>query len=549
MKQAIAGAGMVILSSAALAGAPVGMTPVAGDPVRIASGLVAGTHLDEGVDAYLGIPYAKPPLGDLRWRAPQPVTWQGVWNADRKGAQCIQMLRRHDINHYFGEEVSGEDCLNLNLWKPASAKAGDKLPVIVFIYGGAGTIGSAGMAHYDGAAVARHGALFVNMNYRVGLLGFMSHPELSAEQGGHSGNYGYLDQNAALRWVHDNIAAFGGDPEKVILVGQSFGASSVAAQVMSPLSKGLFRGAVLSSGCNLTREGVPLAQGEKTGLEVQKRLGLANLHALRQAPADQILSQQAESQNLTVTAGVAIPRVMDGYFWPGTVAQGLRNHQGSAVPLIANSNSDDNDALRYPLTQARNLAEYRELAARMYGKDAEAFLRLYPVRQDSDVPIVSRQAAMESGFLAGSRDCAVLNKLYNQQPTYVSLFTRRHPYRAGVVIADQDTASVGAYHNADIPYFFGTLDAFNLIRPTRDWTADDKALSEAMLGSLIAFARTGVPPIAGKAWPVWNEKAPDYAIWGGKAPKARMDLARMDWIAAHPPAAVDVKSGGLRAKD
>jgi len=160
------------------------MQPIASDPVETSSGRVAGTALASGVKAYLGVPFAQAPVGDLRWAPPQPAHWSGIFNADRKGPACIQVLRPHDINHYFGEEATGEDCLSLNLWAPASAKAGDKLPVVVFLYGGGFTIGSSGMANYDGAAMAQAGAVFVNFNYRVGALGFLAHPELTKEQGG-----------------------------------------------------------------------------------------------------------------------------------------------------------------------------------------------------------------------------------------------------------------------------------------------------------------------------------------------------------------------------
>ena len=190
------------------------MIPLSGDPLTITSGKVSGTRLSSGVKAYLGIPFAKPPTGELRWKSPQPVSWDGIWNADRKGPECIQVLRAHDINHYFGEEPTSEDCLYLNLWAPAEAKASDGRPVIVFIYGGGGTLGSSGMANYGGENMAKRGAIFVNFNYRVGMLGYMAHPELTQEQGGHSGNYGYLDQNAVLKWLRDNIAKFGGDPEQ-----------------------------------------------------------------------------------------------------------------------------------------------------------------------------------------------------------------------------------------------------------------------------------------------------------------------------------------------
>src|SRR3954470_9159076 len=293
------------------------MVSVPGDPVQTAGGLVAGTEVQSGVKAYLGIPYAKPPVGDLRWKAPQAAKWTGVWNADRKGPECIQVLRPHNINHYFGEEPTGEDCLFMNIWAPSVAKPADKRPVIVFIYGGGGTIGSSGMANYDGANMANRGAIFVNMNYRVGALGFMAHPELTAEQGGHSGNYGFLDQNAALHWIHDNIAAFGGDPSKVLITGQSFGATSVAAHLFSPLSRGLFRAAAMWSACNFSAAGPELAAAEKTGLELQKRLGAANLRKMRDVPADRILAQQADSQVGASVQGVRTPPLIDGYFTVG----------------------------------------------------------------------------------------------------------------------------------------------------------------------------------------------------------------------------------------
>jgi para-nitrobenzyl esterase len=514
------------------------MVRIAGDPVRTTSGLVAGTRLASGIRAYLGVPYAKPPVRELRWQPPQPLHWDGIWNADRMGPECIQVLRQHDINHYFGEEPTAEDCLYLNIWTTANAKAGAELPVIAFIYGGGGTIGSAGMAHYDGENVAKHGAVYVNFNYRVGILGFMAHPELTREQGGHSGNYAYLDQNAALKWIHDNIATFGGDPDRVLIAGQSAGASSVAAQIMSPLSKGLFSSAMMSSGCNFTRDGMPLAEGERIGLDIQKRLGAANIEALRNLPADKILAQQAETQNLNNNPGVVVSAVVDGHFWTGTKAQMLAAHAGSAVPIIAGSNGDDNDIERYALTRAHTVAEYQALARSMYGADAEAFLQLFPGNSDAEVQASARRAAMESGFVAGSRTCGELQARYNQAPTFVDLFVRRHPYTPGVKIADQDTATIGAYHNADIPYWFGTLEAFNLFRPTRNWTALDRDLSERMMHGLIAFARTSKPDTPDLSWPAWTTDSPRYMVFGESVEVRTMNLTRMDWLAAHPPAPV-----------
>ena len=213
LKKALAGVALLAMTAAA---APISAQTVERPlaPVQTQSGKVAGQVLPSGVKAWFGVPFAKPPVQNLRWQPPQPISWNGVWNADRKGPECMQVLRPHNINHYFGEEATSEDCLYMNIWAPAAAKPGAKLPVIVFLYGGGFTIGSSGMASYGGEAMAKEGAVFVNFNYRVGVLGFLAHPELTAEQGGHSGNYAYLDQNAALKWIKANIAQFGGDPTR-----------------------------------------------------------------------------------------------------------------------------------------------------------------------------------------------------------------------------------------------------------------------------------------------------------------------------------------------
>ena len=530
------------------------MMPLPGDPVAISSGKVSGTRLSSGVKAYLGIPFAKPPTGELRWKPPQPISWGGIWNADRKGPECIQVLRAHDINHYFGEEATSEDCLYLNLWAPAEAKAGDARPVIVFIYGGGGTLGSSGMANYGGENMAKRGAIFVNFNYRVGMLGYMAHPELTKEQGGHSGNYGYLDQNAALKWIHDNIAKFGGDPNKVVISGQSFGAGSVAAQYTSPLSKGLFRGAMMTSACNFGGSGMiggvePLAEGEEAGLDLQKRLGAADLAAMRNVSADRILALQEENQLGLRVRGVRAPSVIDGYFWTGTKEQAFATHQASDVPVIASSNGDDIDSALYPLTRARTLVDYQAMARTMYGADADQFLKLYPVASDADVQPTAHRAAMENGMMKNSRSCAEVEAKYGTAPVYIDTFMRKHPYAPGAVIADQNILTVGAYHTADVPYWLDTLDTYNWQRPTRVWTEYDRELTDRMAGAMIAFAETGSPTTPQLKWPAWSAEAPQYMVFGDTAAVQTMDLKRMDWLAAHPPAAANARPAPARPRD
>jgi para-nitrobenzyl esterase len=527
--------------------AQAAMVPIAGDPVQTASGAVSGTLLPSGVRAYLGIPYAKPPVGEARWTATQPMHWSGVWNADRFGPECIQVLRPHDINHYFAEEPSSEDCLYLNVWVPANPAPGAKLPVVVFIYGGGGTVGSAGIALYHGEHVAMKGAVFVSLNYRVGILGFMAHPELSREQGGHSGNYGYLDQNAALRWIHDNIAAFGGNPAKVLISGQSFGASSVAAQLFSPLSKGLFRAAAMWSACNFDANEVPLADAEKIGSDIQSRLGAASLRAMRNLPADRILALQEEHQLGANVSGVRLPPTIDGLFWTQNKRAALESHQVNPVPIMAGSNGDDIDAARYPLTGASSAEEYRRRAGQVYGANAADYLKLFPAT--GDIAAAVHEAARESGFLRQSQSCASLHREYDRQPAYIELFTRKPAFAEGAQIADINIATAGAYHTADVPFWLGTLEVFNSLHPTRDWTDADRALSAAMTRSLIHFAESGNPSTGEIPWPAWTATEQRYVIFGETTRIASMRPRQMDWLAEHPAIPKNAPVPGRTTRD
>ena len=501
--------------------------------VQIDSGALAGRILDSGVRAWLGVPFAQPPVRDLRWKEAQPISWKGVYNADRKMAQCPQVLRPHNINHYFGEEPTSEDCLYMNIWAPPGSNADSKLPVIVFIYGGGGTIGSSGMANYDGEQVARRGAIFVNFNYRLGILGFMAHPELTKEQGGHSGNYGYLDQHAALKWIQRNIARFGGDPGQVVISGQSAGAGSVAQQIFSPMSKGLFRGAVMLSSCSYTGSNMPLADAEAIGLEVQQALKVTSLDDMRQVPADRILALQSERQVGVSVEGIRTGGVIDGYFMPGTKAEILESGRANDVPIIASYTHDEANIV---LKQAKTAAEYAEAATKVFGPAAPEFLTLYPVSSDADVARVAQEAANDASGLLSSCTCATLQAKYHKSPSYITVYSRRHPYLPGVRIADQDTATVGAYHTSEVPYYFGTQDAYNMFRPTRNWTPWDRELSEKMTAALVAFARTGSPSTPDVAWPAWSATDERYVDFGDRITLERVNRARLDFMAAHRPA-------------
>ena len=530
-------AGVALAAALAFsAGAQIVETRVPGDPVLIDSGRVAGKVLPSGVKAYLGIPFAASPVRELRWREPQPVKpWKGVYNADRKMPECIQVLRPHNINHYFGEEPTSEDCLYLNLWAPGSARPGANLPVIVFIYGGGNTIGSSGIPMYGGEQIAERGAVFVNFNYRVGAFGFMAHPELTAESPHHqSGNYAYLDAVAALKWIQRNISKFGGDPAKVVISGQSAGAGIVSNLQASPLAKGLFRAVVAMSGSTWGQNGnYPLlADAEKTGLKIQQALKLNSVDEMRQVPADRILALQEEFQ---VGARGGAIRVgggnLDGYFFPEQPAQLFPDHKFNDVTVIAGFTHDETtNALR----TAKNLEEYKAAARNLFGNAAEEFLKLYPAATDAEVKEIGSTAARESGVQRGQRVWAMQQTKYGKAPAYIFMFSRVHPYTPGVRIADQDTATIGAYHTADVPYWFGTLEALNIIRPTRNWTAYDRDLSGKMSDCLIALAKTGSPETGSVRWPAWKPGAEQLIEFGDSIRVLPMATGRLNFMLEHP---------------
>lgn len=517
--------------------------------VTTTGGKVAGLVLPNGVQAWLGVPFAEAPTNALRWQPPRPRRWNGVWNADRMMPECVQVLRAHDINHYYGEEPTSEDCLYLNVWAPAKARPGAKLPVIVYIYGGGFTLGSAGIPTYGGQVISQRGAVFVNFNYRVGILGFLAHPELTKEQGGHSGNYGLMDQALALHWIHDNIAKFGGDPERILVIGQSAGAGSVAMQLFSPLSKGTFSRAMMSSGCNFEPRVPSLADGERNGLEIQKYLGAQNLEQLRNLSADRFVAAQVESQiGVSVTKGVRAGPVLDGYFLERPLRETLEAHAMTDVPIIASFNKEESQS---PFINALSVDEYRGIARRLYGRDADAFLERFPVERAEDIRATAFRVAREGGLEANSRGCAQLQARYNRSAAYIDLFSRHHAFAPGVHIADYDVPNTGAYHTGDIPFWFGTLDAFNLQRHTRDWTPADYSLAGMMMDALIAFAATGNPATKSVPWPAWKPDKEVKLEWGGRVPAevVPIDVAGIEWLRAHPAVRFDLAPPSLGARD
>jgi len=504
------------------------VTAIPGDPVATQNGKIAGKLLASGVRAYLGIPYAAAPVRELRWRATQPLPpWVGVYNADRFAPECIQVLRRHDLNHYFGEEPTSEDCLYLNIWVPADAKPDAKLPVLVYIYGGGFTIGSGGMALYGGDNVAQKGAIFVNFNYRLGALGFMAHPELTKESQPHaSGNYGLLDQVAALAWIRSNIASFGGDPDNVTVSGQSAGASSVAFLQASPLAKGLFHRAVGFSGSPFgNTDPLPTrADAEKAGLAIQETLGAKSLAELRALPADKIAAVQRDCQ-LGCAGTIRVGPAVDGYFLPDAPAAIFAAGRQNDVPLLVGFTRDESSN---DVSKARSLAEYQAAARHLFGDRVDAFLRLYPASTDAEAREMGRVAAREGMMEGRMRAWADAHGKSGKSPIYMFMFSRVHPFSEGAKFYD-DPASIGSYHTSDVPYWLKTQDAMNLFRTTRDWTAYDRDLSDRMLASLVAFAKSGDPSTAATAWPKWSANAEQLVDFGDAVSIRQMNSERLDF--------------------
>jgi para-nitrobenzyl esterase len=493
--------------------------------------LVSGTYLKSGLRAYFGVPFAAPPIRDNRWRTPQPVVpWEGVLTANRMAPECVQGLRSNNINHYFGDEAATEDCLYLNVWAPATSAAGAKLPVVVWIYGGAFQGGSSAMALYGGEGLAKKGVVYVSFNYRVGIFGFLAHPEATRESGhGASGNWGLLDQVAALQWVQRNIARFGGDPNNVLVIGQSAGSMSINYLQASPLTKGLFHKAFGMSGSTIKGPGSEtgtLADAEATGVKLQQALKVDSLAAMRTFSSDKVTSAAQ-------TAALRTGPVVDGYYLPAHTAEIFASGRQHDMPIVVGSTSHD-IGTNTDVRRTTTVAEYRAAAATMYGPNADAFLALFPAATDAEVKKVAELVSMASGMGVGARSWARAQVTTGRAPAYLFRFSRTQPYVPGIVFADHDPKTAGAYHTGDVPYWLDTQDAFNMFRKTRNWEGYDRDLAARMSDIVIAFARTGnpsTPAVKMAPYSLADERLVDF---GDTIGLVTLDTRALDFIASTP---------------
>jgi para-nitrobenzyl esterase len=457
------------------------------EPIRIEQGLVSGVAgASAGVRVFKGIPFAAPPVGEFRWREPQPpASWAGVRGADRLSANCMQRAANGGAFPPYGGDRSAatmsEDCLYLNVYT-AAASATAKQPVMVWIHGGAWTSGAGGI--YQGEDLARKGVVVVTINYRLGVFGFLAHPELTKESAHHSsGNYALLDQIAALRWVKANIAAFGGDPSRVTIFGESAGSWSVHNLVGSPLAKGLFHRAIGESGARFSIT-TTLADAEQAGLKFAGSIGAPTLAALRAKSADE-LQGAAGFQTVSNADGWVLPATMTGIF-----ASGKQND----VPVLIGSNRDEGSIF----TSETTVDNFKENARRRFGENAEAALKLYPASSDQEARRAQANMMRDQTFGWEMRTWARLQQQTGKSKVFLYYFTQVPPL--------PNAEWLGAQHGAEIPYAMNWPNGGHAAKVA--WTEADRKFAELVSSYWVNFAATGDPNGKGlPAWPAYSRAA------------------------------------------
>lgn len=494
------------------------MAAHAADTVKTAHGVLEGTlNPATGIRMFKGVPFAQPPVGDLRWKEPQPPQdWTGVRKADQFGPRCAQRPVFGDMN--FRSNGMGEDCLYLNIWTPA--KSGDaKLPVLVYFYGGGFIAGDGSEPRYDGESLATKGIVTVTLSYRLDILGFFSHPELTNESPHHaSGNYGLLDQCAALLWVKRNIAAFGGDPNRITIGGESAGSISVSALMASPLTKDLIAGAIGESGSYLgTLPPVPQADAEQVGVKFAAAVGANSLAALRAMTVEQLLKETGKEGAAPFRATV------DGYFFPQPLRQIYTEGKQAHVPLLVGWNSQENPARRVLGNAEPTPENYASAVRKLYPDHAEEALKVYGAATAEQVAENATALASDRFIAYSTWVWANLCEKTGGKPVFRYYYSRPRPAMrpemgnavaglAGGVIRGASAGAIpapparGAVHSAEIEYALGNL-ATNQVYA---WTGDDYQVSRTMEEYFANFIKTGNPN--GSMLPKWPAANSDKSV-------------------------------------
>ena len=454
-------------------------------PIKIDDGLLQGTF-ENGLTVYKGIPFAAPPVGDLRWKAPQPpAKWDGVRMADKFAPGAIQ-----GINPPSGKS---EDCLYLNVWTPAKS-AKEKVPVLVWIYGGGFSVGYTSDPMYNGAKLAKKGVVLVSIAYRVGQLGFLADPELSKESPNHvSGNYGLLDMIAGLKWIKQNIAAFGGDPDKVTIFGESAGGIAVSMLCASPLAKGLFQGAISESGGSFgpprltTYPGENLKtlhDAENDGVAYVKSAGVTSIAELRKIDADKLPGRGL---------GMSWP-IIDGYVIPDDQHNLYEAGKYNDVPILVGYNSDEGASF----SRDKTPADYISGVQKRYGKFADDLIKAYPASENA-VPKTARDLSRDAAFGWQTWSWATLQSKTGKSKVFYYYFDQHPDYPKS-----SPRYGYGSPHGQEVAYVFRHLDSSN-----SQTTKSDIEISEAMSTYWTNFAKYGHPNSKGvPVWPAFTGSNP-----------------------------------------
>lgn len=473
----------------------------------VANGIIEGNYdTKTGIQTYFGVPFAKPPIGDLRWKAPQPpANWSDVRMTKSFAARPMQKLIYGDMNSR-SNGVS-EDCLYLNVWTPAKRNT-KNLPVLVYFYGGGFSAGDGSEPRYDGEAMAKKGIVVVTCNYRLGVFGLLAHPELSNETAyKSSGNYGLLDQLEALKWVQKNIAAFGGDPNKVTIAGESAGSISVSYQMASPLAKGTFAGAIGESGAGIypTLSPVPMKEAEKMGVEFAKKNNVSSLASLRKLSSRDLYEMADEF-------GKRFPIAIDGYFLPKTLPEIFEAKEQAQVPLLLGWNSAELPAIVFMQSPDFSRENFVARVKTEYPDDFEEVLATYPHGNSKEVEVSATALAAERFITYSTWKWFDLHRKNSTQPVYRYLYSKLRPalrdetltsgLAGGTLKKESDAPqmpkAIGAPHACEIEYCMGNLD---LIKEYA-WTTDDYKVSETMSNYFANFIKTGNPNNDGL--PTWK---------------------------------------------
>ncbi len=477
--------------------------------VKISNGNLHGTG--GSVHAFLGIPYAAPPVGSLRWRPPQAAaSWTGTRDSTRPAHPCVQK----------GRPESSEDCLYLNVWTPAQ-RSTDHLPVMVWIHGGGFVAGAGYWPDFNGRALARKGVLVVTINYRLGVFGFLAHPDLMKESPHHaSGNYGLMDQLYALQWVKTNIAAFGGDPRRITIFGESAGATSIGYLLVSPLARGLFQAAILQSPSRVLLPD-PELKNTVNGLTPMEDVGnaitphIADLRALETAEVvekaklvtDRLYAPGGPAKlGLRPESHVHIPTAhdvpwwafVDGWVIPAQTETLYRQNKETVVPVLAGVNANEGSVFlrQFPVHTEQ---QYKEYLASNYQPCSVAMRRLYPGKDNSEIKAAADRIITDALFLYGARGI-LQAEARKKQKVFLYRFAR--------ISKNPERVPLGAWHGADVAYVFGSADP--RVDP-QGFDTDDAKVSEEIMDRWTQFAKTGNPNNTHSVtWPIWNEKTENY---------------------------------------